>query len=509
MNGSLQVLHLEDNARDAEFVSSMLEAEGLDCAILHVKTKDEFEAAIAQNHFDVILSDFALPHYNGLDALHEARKISSTVPFILLSGTVGEEVAIQSLKTGATDYVLKQRPARLVQAIRRALEEAEERAKRQQAEERVREQAALLDKAQDAIHVRDIGDHIRYWNRGSERIYGWSINEALGRNVNELLLTDPSSQEAARDQVLATGEWLGELHQTTKTGVKVIVESRWTLVCDELGAPKSVLVINTDVTEKRQIEAQFLRTQRMETIGALAGGIVHDLNNVLAPVLMAVDVLESAQTTDECRQMLNLVRISAQRGSDMVKQILSFTRGVSGEMGELDLRVLISDIVRMAKNTFPRGIHIESAVAENIISVRGNQTQLHQVLLNLCVNARDAMGGKGKITITAKNTLLAQFATRWQPERVSGQYVLLTVSDTGHGIPPSLMGKLFEPFFTTKEVGKGTGLGLSTVMAIVKHHRGIMDVRSEHGEGTLFLVYLPSAASLTNGARHSESPACA
>jgi two-component system cell cycle sensor histidine kinase/response regulator CckA len=494
MKSSLHILHLEDNPRDAELISSLLESDGLDCAIRHVKTKEEFESAIVTDEFDVILSDFALPNYNGLSALQEARRKVPAVPFILLSGTVGEEVAIQSLKTGATDYVLKQRPARLVQAIRRALEETEERARLQIAEDRVREQAALLDKAQDAIHVRDMDEHIRYWNRGSERLYGWTTDEAFGRNANEFPLTDPASElDAAKAQVLANGEWLGELCQTTKTGQKVIVESRWNLVRDEQGNPKSVLVINTDVTEKRQIEAQFLRTQRMETIGALAGGIVHDLNNVLAPVLMAADVLEGMQTTDESREMLRLVRTSAQRGSDMVKQILSFTRGVSGERTRLDLKVLISDMVRMAKDTFPRGIRIETSLPADTHPVRGNQTQLHQVLLNLCVNARDAMTGKGKISICAENVALEKFRTRWQHDGVSGEYVRLIVSDTGHGIPPPVMENLFEPFFTTKEIGKGTGLGLSTVMAIVKQHGGFIDVQSEPGKGTSFLVYLPSA----------------
>jgi len=494
MNNSLHILHLEDNPRDAELVRSILDEEGLECVIRHVQCRAEFETAIAEEQFDVILSDFALPDYNGLSALGEARRRSPGIPFILLSGTVGEEVAVQSLRTGATDYVLKQRPARLVQAIHRALEEAEERTKRHHAEERVREQAALLDKAQDAIHVLDMEERVRYWNRSSGRVYGWTAEEALDRKLNELLSTDAFCQlSPVKDQVLVSGEWVGELRQTTKGGSSVIVESRWTLVRDDHGEPSSMLVISTDVTEKRQIEAQFLRTQRMETIGALAGGIVHDLNNVLAPVLMAADVLEASQTNDESRQMLNLVRTGAQRGSDMVKQILSFTRGVSGELNQIDVSVLITEMMRMAKDTFPRSIRIETTVMEGLHPVRGNQTQLHQVLLNLCVNARDAIAGKGRINIRAENIRLERFSTRWRRETVSGDFVLVTVSDTGHGIPPAVMEKLFEPFFTTKEIGKGTGLGLSTVMGIVKHHGGVLDVRSEPGAGTSFSVYLPTS----------------
>jgi PAS domain S-box-containing protein len=498
MSSSLRILHLEDNSRDAELIHALLEADGLDCTIRHVKNREEFEAAIEHGAFDVILSDFALPNYNGLSALSEAQSKAPSVPFILLSGTVGEEVAVQSLKTGATDYILKQRPARLTQAIRRALEECAERAKRQAAEVRVREQAALLDKAQDAIHVRDMSDRIRFWNRGCERVYGWTTAEALGKNVRELFSGESSPEPAAaKTQVITSGEWMGELQQTTKDGRTVTVESRWTLVRDHLGNPRSILVINTDITEKKQIEAQFLRTQRMETIGALAAGIVHDLNNVLAPVLMAADVLASSQTSDESRQMLNLVRMSAQRGREMLQQILSFTRGVSGVTTLLSPAELVRDIVRLTKDTFPGRVLIETFVAENLPAVRGNATQMHQVLLNLCVNARDAVNGNGKITIRAEEVHLENFSTRWQRDQISGAFVRLTVADTGHGISPQHMEKLFQPFFTTKEIGNGTGLGLSTVLAIVKHHSGFIDVQSAPGQGTRFMVYLPQAEQTT------------
>lgn len=495
MNATLRVLHLEDSRRDAELIRSTLEAEGLDCQVVHVKNQKEFETAITPDRFDVILSDYTLPHYNGFSALDFARRKAPAVPFILLSGTLGEELAVESLKTGATDYVLKQRLARLVPAIRRAVIEAEERAKRQQAEEQVREQAALLDKARDAIHVRDLEDRIGYWNQGAQRLYGWTAAEAIGKNANELLSNEISSQlSEARERVIERGEWLGELRLITKDAKTVVVESRWTLVRDSEGKPKAKLVIDTDITEKKALEAQFLRAQRMESIGALAGGIAHDLNNVLAPILMVVDLLQDELATTKSRNMLEMVKASAQRGSEMVKQILSFARGVGGEHTMLQVNHLVTEMGKLARDTFPRSIRIQVKTGKDLYLINGDATQLHQVLMNLCVNARDGMPDGGSLLIEANKIILEKKPIPMQERFASGPYVVLTVSDTGQGIPPHLLDKIFEPFFTTKEVGKGTGLGLSTVLGIVKTHNGFCEVSSEVGKGTTFRIYLPATA---------------
>jgi two-component system, cell cycle sensor histidine kinase and response regulator CckA len=335
MNHSLRILHLEDNPRDAELIRSAIEAEGLDCELRQVKNRLEFESAVASDQFDVILCDYQLPDYNGFAALTHVRQTQADTPVILLSGTLGEEQAVDSLKSGATDYVLKQRLTRLVPAIRRAVTEAKERAKREQAEEQVRTQATFLDKARDAIFVRDLQNRIHYWNKGAERVYGWTAEEAIGRDVNELL-SQTTQARPDRNWTKEQGDWTGELQQRTKFGKEVLVQSRWTLMHGNGAKPDSVLVINTDITEKKQIEAQFLRTQRMETIGALAGGIAHDLNNMLAPILMAVDLLHASQSPED-KEVLEMVGISAQRGADMVRQILSFARGASGEHGVVNL----------------------------------------------------------------------------------------------------------------------------------------------------------------------------
>ena len=230
---------------------------------------------------------------------------------------------------------------------------------RKRAEEQIREQAALLDQAQDAIMVRDLDHNILFWNKGAEHIYGWTAEETVGRNVCDLILKQPSEQfEAARQAVVERGEWIGEMHQIRRDGANIVIESRWTLVRDEKGAPKSILVINTDITEKKRMESQFLRAQRMESIGTLAGGIAHDLNNVLSPILMAIDMLQLKATDESSKKWFEVLRANAERGADMVRQVLSFARGVEGERVALQPKHLIKEIVKILRETLPKSIEI-------------------------------------------------------------------------------------------------------------------------------------------------------
>lgn len=364
---------------------------------------------------------------------------------------------------------------------------------RKRAEEQIKEQAALLDQAQDAILVRDLDHNILFWNKGAEKIYGWSSEEVLGKDAGELLFKDRSAQfEAARVAIIQDGEWNGEMHQVRRDGREIIVESRWTLVRDESGQPKSILIINTDVTEKKRMESQFLRAQRMESIGTLAGGIAHDLNNVLSPILMAIDMLQLRVTDENSKKWFEVMRSNAERGGSMVRQVLSFARGVEGERVALQPKHLIKEIVKILRETLPKSIEINFQIPNDLWIISADATQIHQVLMNLCVNARDAMPEGGSIAIKAENVFVDENYARMHIEAKPGRFVVITVSDTGPGMTMEVQSRIFEPFFTTKEMTKGTGLGLSTALTIVKSHGGFINVYSELHKGSQFSVYLPA-----------------
>ncbi|HWP92069.1 MAG TPA: GAF domain-containing protein [Thermodesulfobacteriota bacterium] len=361
------------------------------------------------------------------------------------------------------------------------------------AEERIREQAALLDIATDAITVRDMEHLILFWSKGAERIYGWRSEEILGKKVTDLLFKeDTTAFEEALRIVKEKGEWQGELREINKDGGEIIVQSRWTLVHDEEGNPKSIFVVSTDITEKKKIETQFLRAQRLESIGTLAGGIAHDLNNMLSPILMALQLLKQKFTDEKSQNLLNTLETSTQRAADLVRQVLSFARGMEGEHTVLQVRHIISELERILKDTFPKSIRIRTDTPKELWTVSGDPTQLHQVLMNLSLNARDAMPHGGTLTIFAENLFLDEYYAQMNIEAKPGPYIVITISDTGTGIPPAIIDRVFEPFFTTKKLEEGTGLGLSTAYAIVKSHGGFINVYSEVGKGTNFKVYLPA-----------------
>jgi PAS domain S-box-containing protein len=363
---------------------------------------------------------------------------------------------------------------------------------RKRDEEQIAEQATLLDKAQDAILVRDLAGRILFWNNGAERMYGWTRQEVVGLNIGKLLYTDPKKFEEANGLAIKQGEWHGELQHLRKSGGEITIEARWTLIRDNEGRPKSVLAINTDITEKKKIEAQYMRAQRMESIGTLAGGIAHDLNNILAPIMMSIDILQETATDPQAKMILETIEISAKRGSDIVRQVLSFARGIEGERVEVQSRHLLNDLEAIIKNTFPKDIRLHFSVPNDTWTIWGDPTQIHQVLLNLCVNARDAMPNGGTLKIGVENCVLDEQYVAMNREAKAGRYVNIIVTDSGTGMAQNIIDKIFEPFFTTKELSKGTGLGLSTVMAIVKSHDGIIHVFSELGNGTTFKVYLPA-----------------
>jgi PAS domain S-box-containing protein len=614
---------LEDNAADFELVSEFLFAEGLNCEITRATNKREFERNFEERRFDLIISDYSLPGYSGFAALELVRGRDSVLPFILLSGTLSEDEAVESLRAGATDYIIKQRLHRLAPAIHRALREAKNRREsmsaaqalrtseerfqlasratndviwewdmasdeiwcndtfdvlfgyhhgsrsfsaqekisrihrsdqprvvgrmqeklrsadtlwveeyefqrrdgryahvldralivrddkgrplrligamsdithRRESEAQIREQAALLDKARDAIVLIGMDQRIQYWNSSAQRIFGWSTVEAVGKHVSEFLMRrNVSNEKMLYERLLAENEWRGELEVRTKGGKRIIVDSHWSLMRDaEERNPKGILLINTDITEKKEIEAQFLRAQRIQTIGELSGGIAHDLNNALAPIVMASELLADEITTESGKRMLEMVRTSANRCGDMVKQILSFSRGAGHSQELLDPCKIVEELARLCRETFTRLITIRTRCERRANHFHGNTTQMHQVIMNLMVNARDAMPKGGEIKVEVKNVLLHKHSNKMLAAPADGPYVSIAVTDSGSGIPPEIVDRIFEPFFTTKEIGKGTGLGLSTVFSIVKSHGGFLELKTQVGKGTTFELFFPA-----------------
>jgi PAS domain S-box-containing protein len=411
-------------------------------------------------------------------------------------GYVGRRLTSSSGQVLGLLFVIFVKPIEHVEFVTSTLQIFAARAaselERQETDAQVREQAALLDIAQEAIQVRDLAGRIIYWNKGAERIYGWTAAEARGRDAVQLLGDAPTLDDVEAD-LLSIGEYQGERTRRTRDHRDITVEVRRTLVRDAQGRPRSILDISNDITEKKRLESQFLRAQRMEGIGTLAGGIAHDLNNVLAPILMSLEMLKDLVTNEEDRFLLTTLEGSAQRGADLVQQVLAFARGVGGERVPVNPVHIMRDLLKVMLDTFPKNITVSFGPARHLWSVTGDSTQMHQVFLNLCVNARDAMPDGGSLTITMDNVVLDDTDAAMNADSTAGPHVVVTVEDTGTGIPIEIRDRICEPFFTTKQVGQGTGLGLSTTLAIVRSHGGFITLASEVGKGTVFKVHLPAS----------------
>ncbi|MBD2078954.1 PAS domain S-box protein [Leptolyngbya sp. FACHB-17] len=365
-----------------------------------------------------------------------------------------------------------------------------------QAEEQLQVQSRLLDQSQDAILVLNLENRILFWNNSATCLFGWTMNEAVGCYVDELLFEEfPPQLRQAQTAVMNQGEWQGELQHQGKGGQKIIVDSRWTLIRDQAGQPQSVLVISTNITERKQTEDQRQRTQRFESISTVTGGIAHNINNALTPVLMSIQLLANKLPDESSQKLLASIEANTRRSADVVRQVLSFVQGLKGDQNTFSLEPLLVDIAAMQKQSSPRNILVRMNIASDLWLISGNQAQLHQMLLNLCENACDAMLEGGILRISAENIWVCADLARTNVDAKMGSYVVITVSDTGVGIPTENLNRIFEPFFTTKEFGKGTGLGLSMVAGIVRGHEGFINVKSEINKGTQLKVYLPAQPS--------------
>ncbi len=369
---------------------------------------------------------------------------------------------------------------------------------RKQVEEQILKQAALINIASNAFIVIDKNGTIDFWSKGAEKLYGWTVTDIANNKISDLLFNhhDEDFDECIKT-VLKTGKYQKELEQVNKRGDKFFIETLWTLVKEEKDDEDMILIVNTDITERKTIEAQYFRAQRLESIGILASGIAHDLNNVLAPILTSIQSLRKRNMSESDGIILNTLEACTKRGAAVVNQVLMFARGIQSESIILRPQDLIQDIEKLIRETFPKSIKTSFNYQKDLWFINGDSTQLHQVLMNLVINARDAMPDGGTISVNLENFLADSKFAKAHLHSNEGPYILITVSDTGTGIPPEYLDKIFEPFFTTKEVGKGTGLGLATCNSIIRNHNGFLSVYSEQNKGTTFKIFLPAKCDET------------
>lgn len=629
MQRNLRIIVVEDSEDDTILEIRQIEQAGYKVEYTRVETREELDAALKEGKWDVILSDFTMPHFTGIEALRIVRAKDTFIPFIFVSGTIGEERAVDAVKEGASDYVMKVDPKRLVPSIERELRERKLRLERETAQKELR---ASEEKYRDLFNGAPVGYHeidkqglITQVNRMELTMLGYDLSDVLGKPAWEFVADPEASRDRTRSKLAGsvplaqstervyvrkngttfhavTDESLIKNKERIVTGIRTVVQDiterkkaedalRYernlirtlidnvpdyiyvkdndgrfvvanTAVVRQLGfSSESEIIgksdydffpreladryraeekaimgdgkglfnhegptvdaakeppnrwistmklplrnaqneitgfvgVGRDITEQKELEAQHRRSQRMETLGTLAGGIAHDLNNVLTPMGLALDFFRNKYSSDEkTAQVVSTLESSMNRGTSVVKQILEFARGIETSREPMDPRSILKEMERIVNETFPKSISVSVKVEQGTRLIVADKTQIHQMVLNLCVNARDAMPNGGKLSLAAKNATIDENYSRMSHEAKPGDYVMLQVTDTGAGIRKENLEKLFEPFFTTKEAEKGTGLGLAIVHEIVESHGGFVEVQSEINKGSTFTVYLPS-----------------
>lgn len=530
---SIKVLLVEDNAAEARLLQEILKSTVLQSfQLVPVQRMREAIASLRAEHFDIALLDLTLPDSTGLASLDAIIREAPSLPIVVLTNTNDDDLAIDAVRHGAQDYLVKRQvnPDLLIRSMRYAIERKQAAEALREAneilEQRVQARTAELETAnqllkQEIDRAQKIQERLELAQRaGKTGVFEWNLQTNIvtwTTEVEALYGVAPGSFDSRYD------DWMQTLHPDDRKRIQQelqqAVQNRhgletefrilhpdgnihWiavqsSLFC-ELNQPPRMLGIHIDITEKKQLEAQFLRAQRLESLGTLASGIAHDLNNILTPILTVVQLLplKLPDLSEKNLRLLKAAEMSARRGADLVKQILSFARGVEGRRVCLQMSHLLLEINQIIQQTLPKSIDITADINPALWMITGDATQIHQVLMNLCVNARDAMPYGGTLTLKAENITIDEQYARMHLDANVGSYIVITVADTGVGIPPENMHRIFDPFFTTKEIGKGTGLGLSALIGIVKSHGGFVDVQSEVNRGSQFKIYLPATPTI-------------
>ena len=505
----LRALILEDSLRDAKLMVALLENHGYKVQFEVLATEEAFRQRLEAAEYDVIMADFELRDWTALDALEFLERSERDIPLIVVTGTLGDESAAECIKQGATDFILKDRPARLPAAVERALEERRLRAERKQAEaEKTRLVTAIEQSAEGVVITNTAGD-IEYVNPAFSRMTGYSREEATGHNPR-MLKSDkqkPPFYQQLWMTILNGNVWQGELVNRRKDGKLYTEDLRIAPVRDTSGEITHFIAIKQDVSERKQLEDRVRQSQKMEAVGRLAAGVAHDFNNLLTVINGYCEMaLSSVNFIDPMRHDLEEIRKAGNRAAALTRQLLAFSRQQVLALQVLDLNAVVADLEKALRRMIGEDIDLTIVRSPDLEEVKADPTQIDQILLNLAANARDAMPQGGKLTIETSNVDLGAEYAHQHPAVPPGRYVMLAVSDTGIGMDTETQGHIFEPFFTTKEVGKGTGLGLATVYGIVRQSGGFIWVYSEPGRGTTFKIYIPSVVDAAKPATPPPAP---
>ncbi|MFQ3594436.1 MAG: response regulator, partial [Gemmataceae bacterium] len=488
---SSKILIIDDQPANVRLLERIVQAEGYQ-GIASVTDPRQALSSFTQLQPDLVLLDLIMQPIDGLQVLEQIRPLITEgvfLPILVLTADNSPEARHRALAGGATDFLTKPLDAlevtlRIRNLLRTRQLYCQLEAQKQTLEETVRErtrqvveQARLMDLAGDALIAHDMEDRVIYWNKGAERLYGWTATEVVGRNAVELLYRDCSQELMARSAMNQTGEWDGELSHVRRDGSEVIVHQRRSLVRDENGVAFAQFAVNTDVTVLKTLQRQLQRAQRLESVGALASGIAHDLNNMLTPILMGVGMLKNSVKDEFGAPLLETIRLSAHHGSGLIRQLLTFVRGAGEQHRDLYLHALMKEISVLLTKTFPRNIEIINQLPSDLPPVCIDVTQMYQILMNLAINARDAMSQGGTLTFRGELVQVDETFARMIPDAQPGSYVCIHVEDTGVGIPPENQSRVFEPFFTTKGETEGTGLGLSTCAEIARARGGFIRLK--------------------------------
>ena len=496
----IAILLLEDDPLDAELCLRKLESSGLSFSIKTVGNPEDFKMEVATHGYDIILGDYRMPNWTGLDAVRWLRATGHSIPFILVTGTLGDELAVECIREGANDYILKDKLERLPFALLRAVEESRVRAERDKAERELRQSeqqyASIVSGSPYGIFRADNSGRIMMANPALAGILGYeSTSEVLALNLEKDVYVNPEERRDILRKLDAHDAFpQPEVKWRHKRGhiITVCLEGRQ-LEPEGSGAAMYEVFVQ-DITEQRLMEQQFQQAQKMEAIGRLAGGVAHDFNNLLMIIRGCAELLNHHKAEPQkiggyIKQINDATSIAA----SVVQQLMAFSRKQAPERNMLDFNAVLRDMRKMLPRLLGEDINVTFTPGPSLEFVSADRAQIEQIILNLAVNARDAMPSGGKLVLETCNVFFD--SPQIEPGGVElppGKYVLLAVMDSGTGMPPEVQSHIFEPFFTTKERGKGTGLGLATVYGIVRENQGFIAVESSLGKGTTFKIYFPA-----------------